>query len=173
MVPAEPGRHERAMTQTERSAAPLGTADDELTVTELTDRWRRALADLDNLRKRYVRDLDRERAAERTRVAGAWLPVLDDVELALVHAEADPDTIRTGLRVVRDKAVEVLARLGFPRQDQEGVPFDPARHEVVRIIDDPNTAPNTVVEVFRPGYGEGERLLRPTAVTVNAPGQRG
>src|SRR5689334_16501775 len=56
---------------------------------ELEDRWRRALADLDNLRKRYARELPREREAERSRVAAAFLPVVDNLELALAHAGPD------------------------------------------------------------------------------------
>jgi molecular chaperone GrpE len=135
-------------------------------VAELQDRWRRALADLDNLRKRYARELDRERAAERARVAAAWLPVLDNLERALEHAGGDQDALVEGLRSVRDQAVGVLAALGYPRQDQAGVPFDPARHEAVGVATDSEAAPGTVVRVVRPGYGEGERQLRPAAVEV-------
>ncbi|MER7046559.1 nucleotide exchange factor GrpE [Streptomyces jumonjinensis] len=135
---------------------------------ELTDRWRRALADLDNLRKRHARDRPRELEAERARVAAAWLPVLDHLELALSHAEADPATIVRGVEAVRDQAVEVLRGLGYPRHDETGVPFDPLRHEVVSVADasDPATAPGTVVQVVRPGYGEPGRQLRPAAVAV-------
>ncbi|HEX2297447.1 MAG TPA: nucleotide exchange factor GrpE, partial [Pseudonocardiaceae bacterium] len=57
----------------------------------------------------------------------------------------------------------------YPRQDEVGVPFDPAQHEAVRIVNDPESEPGTVVEVLRPGYGEAERQLRPGAVTVSGP----
>jgi molecular chaperone GrpE len=133
---------------------------------ELEDRWRRALADLDNLRKRYARELDREREAERARTAAAWLPVLDNLERALEHAGGDQDALAAGLRSVRDQAVAVLAALGYPRQDDAGVPFDPARHEAVGVAADAGAAPGTVVRVIRPGYGQGERQLRPAAVEV-------
>ncbi|HEY2172588.1 MAG TPA: nucleotide exchange factor GrpE [Mycobacteriales bacterium] len=136
-------------------------------VGELEDRWRRAVADLDNLRKRYARDLERERAAERSRVAAAWLPVVDNLELALAHAGGGSDPIVAGVRAVRDQAVEVLARLGFPRHDEIGLPFDPTRHEVVAVVEDPDAEPGTVVQVVRPGYGDGENQLRPAAVTVS------
>jgi molecular chaperone GrpE len=52
------------------------------------------------------------------------------------------------------------------RYDEVGVPFDPARHEVVNVIDDSDAEPGTVVRVLRPGYGTPERQLRPGAVTV-------
>ncbi|MFF1418152.1 nucleotide exchange factor GrpE [Streptomyces sp. NPDC058280] len=134
---------------------------------ELEDRWRRALADLDNLRKRHARDRPRELEAERARVAAAWLPVLDNLELALAHAGADPGAIVQGVQAVRDQAVEVLRNLGYPRQDETGVPFDPTLHEVVSVVDAPDTAPGTVVQVLRPGYGERDRQLRPAAVAVS------
>ena len=135
-------------------------------VAALEDRLRRALADLENLRKRHARELERQRAAEANRVAGAWLPVLDNLDLALSHADADPSTIIEGVRAVRDQALAVLANLGFSRYDEVGVPFDPARHEVINVIDDSDAEPGTVVRVLRPGYGTSERQLRPGAVTV-------
>ncbi|MET9630471.1 nucleotide exchange factor GrpE [Lentzea sp. NPDC006480] len=134
-------------------------------LAELEDRWLRAVAELDNVRKRYGRELDRERTAERARVASAWLPVLDNLELALGHAGGGAFT--EGVRAIRDQAVEVLARLGYPRQDATGVPFDPRRHEVVTVLDDPDTPPNTVVRVLRPGYGD----LRPASVAVSRTAQ--
>ncbi|MEV0932249.1 nucleotide exchange factor GrpE [Streptomyces phaeochromogenes] len=150
--------------------AATGTAapDDEHAVAlrEAEDRWRRALADLDNQRKRHARELEREAAAERARTAAAFLPVIDNLELALSHATADPDAIVEGVRAVRDQAVNVLEGLGYPRHAETGVPFDPARHEVVGVVQDPDADPNTVVQVLRPGYGEAERQLRPAAVTV-------
>lgn len=133
---------------------------------EAEDRWRRALADLDNLRKRHARELAREGAAERARTAAAFLPVIDNLELALSHATADAGAIVEGVRAVRDQAVNVLERLGYPRHAEVGAPFDPAQHEVVGVVQDPDADPNTVVQVLRPGYGEAERQLRPAAVTV-------
>ncbi|ADI05019.1 putative GrpE heat shock protein [Streptomyces bingchenggensis BCW-1] len=149
------------------AGGPAPPGDEHAAVlAELEDRWRRALADLDNLRKRHARELERERAAERARTATALLPVIDNLELALSHAEADPATIVEGVKAVRDQAVDALARLGYARQDETGVPFDPARHEVVGVVDDPEAEPGTVVQVLRPGYGDTGNQLRPVAVAV-------
>jgi molecular chaperone GrpE len=156
----ESARHEEAVATGERQNPPPDA------VAVLEDRLRRALADLDNLRKRQARELERQRVAEANRMAAAWLPVLDNLDLALGHAEADPATIIEGVRAVRDQALAVLAGLGFSRQDEVGVPFDPARHEVVNVVDDSDAEPGTVVRVLRPGYGTPERQLRPGAVTV-------
>ncbi|MFJ5218835.1 nucleotide exchange factor GrpE [Streptomyces sp. NPDC088354] len=166
--PGPPPRPEAANGEPGPDVAAPAPAEDAYTTTirELEDRRRRALADLDNLRKRHARELERERAVERSRTAAAFLPVLDNLERALTHAGADPGVIVEGVRAVRDQAVNVLELLGYPRHAETGVAFDPARHEVVGVVQDPEAPSGTVVEVLRPGYGDGERQLRPAAVTV-------
>jgi molecular chaperone GrpE len=145
--------------------------DADLELAKLEDRWRRAVADLDNLRKRYARELDRERTTERSRVAGAWLPIVDNLERAINHADDRSDAVVEGVRSILDQALQVLEQLGYPRDAQSGVPFDPERHEVVGVVDQPDSAPGTVVEVIRPGYGKGSRQLRPAAVVVSRRGE--
>ncbi|HEY9482020.1 MAG TPA: nucleotide exchange factor GrpE [Micromonosporaceae bacterium] len=136
-------------------------------IAELEDQWRRAAADLDNVRKRSARDAVTQRADERSRVMGSLLPVIDNLDLALEHADADPDSIIDGVRAVRDQAVDVLAALGFGRRDDDiGGSFDPARHEAVAVVDDPQAPAGTIVRVVRPGYGEGDHQLRPASVVV-------
>lgn len=135
-------------------------------VAELEDLWRRAAADLDNVRKRATRDVATQRADERGRVTAALLPIIDNLDLALEHADADPETIVEGVRAVRNQATEVLVALGYPRRDETGDPFDPVRHEAVAVVDDPSAAPGTVVRVVRPGYGDGDHQLRPASVVV-------
>jgi molecular chaperone GrpE len=165
----QPGADEPAVAEPSpgvQAGEAEAVEDPAAVAAELEDRWRRALAELDNLRKRYARELDRERSAERARVAASWLPVLDNLERALDHTDNEPDGLVEGLRSVRDQAVSVLSALGYPRHDEVGMPFDPSRHEAVSVLHDPEAAPGTVVRVLRPGYGEGERQLRPAAVAV-------
>ncbi|MEU0522280.1 nucleotide exchange factor GrpE [Streptomyces niveus] len=155
-----------AASESSESAEPSGPPEPSES-SQLRDRWRRALADLDNLRKRHTKELQREREAERARVCTDWLPVLDNLELALAHAEADSGSVIQGVKAVRDQAVDILHGLGYPRDDETGVPFDPARHEVVTVVDDPGTEPGTVVQCLRPGYGTPGHQLRPMAVVVS------
>ncbi len=135
-------------------------------LAEVEDRWRRAVAELENVRRRCAQQVADERRSERMRVAAAWLPVVDNLELALEHAPGDADPVIDGVRAVRDQAVEVLARLGFPRHAETAVPFDPFRHEAVGVVADPHAAAGSVVSVVRPGYGIGDQLLRPATVVV-------
>jgi molecular chaperone GrpE len=135
-------------------------------VAELEDQRLRALADADNVRKRCARDIERARSEERARVAADWLPVLDNLDLALAHAGADPGAIMDGVRTVRDQAAGVLQRLGFARRDDLGAVFDPSRHDAIGSRAGTDAPAGTVVEVLRPAYGEGDHQLRPALVVV-------
>jgi molecular chaperone GrpE len=135
---------------------------------ELEDRLLRALADLENLRKRYERELRRERDSERARVVIEWLPVIDNLELALRHAGSSSGGLVDGVAAVRDQAVAVLDQLGFRRFEDVGRPFDPTRHEAVSTID-ADAPPDTVVAAVRPGYGSERQILRPAKVVVARP----
>ncbi|MEU9836388.1 nucleotide exchange factor GrpE [Streptosporangium sp. NPDC048047] len=136
-------------------------------VAELEDLWKRALADLDNLRKRVSRDAGRVRLEERARAAGEWLPVLDNLERALEHTEGDPASLAAGLRAVLQQGLTVLTDLGFPRRDDTGETFDPARHEAVAVVPRDDVPAGTVLAVVLPAYGDGERQLRPAQVVVS------
>lgn len=136
-------------------------------IAELEDRWKRALADLDNHRKRAARDAERQRCAERARATAEWLPVVDNLERAIEHGDADRATLLEGVRGVRDQALELLTRLGFPRQDDVGRLFDPTRHEAVATVADSDVPEGSIVQVTLPGYGSGEGQLRPAQVVVS------
>ena len=174
--PVPGGEPAGAAAEPDMTAVSRGTADAaalrarvaelEQRVAELENLWRRALADADNLRKRHARNIEQLRDWERAEVARDWLPVLDNLDRALEHAGADPGAIIEGVRAVRDQAVDLLSRLGYPRRDDLGARFDPARHDAVASIPAAGAPPGTVVEVVHPAYGDGAYQLRPAQVVV-------
>ena len=174
--PVSGGEPARPAAEPDTTAESGGTADVlalqaraaelEKRIAELENLWRRALADADNLRKRHAREIERLRDQERAEAARDWLPVLDNLDRALDHAGTDPGAIIEGVRAVRDQAVELLSRLGYPRRDDLGARFDPARHDAVASIPSPGAPPGTVVEVVHPAYGDGDHQLRPAQVVV-------
>jgi molecular chaperone GrpE len=164
--PEEPGVAGRTRDGSGWPEEPGGAEDSATKISELEDRWRRALADLDNYRKRTIRELDRERFTERARTTAQWLPILDNLELALQHADADPTTLIQGVQSILGQAREVIAQLGYPRRHDEGARFDPADHEAVSTVSGSGAPEGTVVQVVRPGYGEAENRLRPALVVV-------
>ena len=157
----------------DRAAAPgdggkAAVADLEAQLAEARDLRLRALADADNARKRCADQVRRAAAGARAEVASQWLPVLDNLERALAHAQADPGSIIEGIEHVRRQALDVLAKLGFSRRDDMGAMFDPARHDAVASRPVADAAPGTVVEVVQPAYGDGDHQLRPALVVVAA-----
>jgi molecular chaperone GrpE len=155
--------------RTDGEGGPGGAAavaDLEARLAAAEDQKLRALADLDNFRKRCAAQVEQAGADARSEVARQWLPVVDNLERALEHAAADPRTIVEGIQAVRQQALGVLASLGYPRRDDTGATFDPARHEAVAATYDPRVPPGTVVQVVRPGYGEPDHQLRPAQVVV-------
>ncbi|HEY1914159.1 MAG TPA: nucleotide exchange factor GrpE [Streptosporangiaceae bacterium] len=157
----------------EPGASPAGPPPGEPTAGPAPGRsvceedFRRALADLDNLRKRMARDVEQARAEERANAARLWLPVADNLDRALEHAQSDPGSIVAGVRAIRDQVAEILAGLGYPRRDDTGERFDPARHDAVATSPADGVPPGTVVQVVRPGYGTGQHQLRPALVVVS------
>ena len=148
------------------AALQARVAELEKQVAELHNLWRRALADADNLRKRHAREVGQLRDQERAEVARSWLPVLDNLDRALEHAGTDPGAIIEGIRAVRNQAVDLLSRLGYPRRDDLGASFDPVRHDAVASVASADAPPGTVVEVVHPAYGDGDHQLRPALVVV-------
>ncbi|MFD1938339.1 MULTISPECIES: nucleotide exchange factor GrpE [Nonomuraea] len=163
MSESEHGARPAEAEQTEQADLKALIAQLEARVSELEDQRLRALAELDNVRKRATKEAEQERA----RVAKEWLPVLDNLDLALQHADADPSAVVEGVKVVREQALALLERLGFPRRDDTGAAFDPLRHEAVGAVARPDLPQGTVLQVVRPRYGEAERQLRPATVIVS------
>jgi len=141
--------------------------DVEVLQTELTrmeDRFKRALADLDNYRKRSAGEADRRIAEAGDRQLLEWLEVVDSIERALVMS---PDPVDEGLRAVLEQMEAILARQGVQRIGAVGERFDPARHEAIGVQSaDGDTPDQTVVSVPRAGYLRDGRVLRPAQVIV-------
>ena len=156
----------QASAQGEQATTGAQLAELRSRVSAAEDLRLRALADLDNLRKRCAAQVERAAAEAKAAVAADWLPVVDNLDRALEHSQADPDAVIEGVRSVRDQALRVLAGLGYPRRDDVGAMFDPARHDAIAVHNDPGAAAGTVIDVVRPGYGDAEHQLRPAQVVV-------
>jgi molecular chaperone GrpE len=165
--PAASARTQRGAAVPRAEAEEAGAATTSNSqVSDVEDQLKRVLADFDNLRKRLASEVAGARSKERAAVAAAFLPVLDNLELALSHAGSDPSLVQEGIEAVRDQAVAILATLGFVRFDPLAEQFDPVRHEAVSTAPGSSAAPGTIVHVVHPGYGDGEHQLRPAAVVV-------
>jgi molecular chaperone GrpE len=130
----------------------------------LEDRYKRALADLDNYRKRSAREVERLVQEARASVIGDWLEALDSVERAM-RMEPDGPCFE-GLRAVLDQMEAVLAREGVLRIGEAGDRFDPERHEAVAVQPSEEVPDRTILSVERSGFALGDRMIRPAQVVV-------
>ncbi|MCS5732504.1 nucleotide exchange factor GrpE [Herbiconiux daphne] len=150
------------------ASRPVPPDDQDLRLADLEDRWHRAVADLDNMRKRAAREIEFVRDAERARAASVFLPVVDGLQDAVTYARGQRAGLAEGMESIREQAIAALERLGYPRIDEVGVPFDPRIHEVVSVVERGDRPPRTVVAVARLGFGTPERLLRAAGVIVTS-----
>jgi molecular chaperone GrpE len=132
---------------------------------QLDDRYKRALADLDNFRKRSARTAATQVEEAREAIARDWLEAVDSVERALDAGTPD-DPLFEGLRAVLAQMESIVERQGLRRFGAPGEPFDPERHEAVAVREDPQTPDRTIAGVVRPGYEAGDRVVRPAQVVV-------
>jgi molecular chaperone GrpE len=130
----------------------------------LEDRYKRALADLDNYRKRSAREIERRTEEVREAVIRDWLEAVDSVERA-VRLDSDGPCAE-GLRAVLEQMDAVLARQGAVRIGAAGDPFDPERHEAVAVQPSAEVPDRTILSVERSGFALGDRVIRPAQVVV-------
>jgi molecular chaperone GrpE len=150
----------------EQPAAALAAENGELTaaLAQAEERYKRALADLDNYRKRTAREIERRVAEAKESLLRDWLEAVDSVERAL-RIEAD-GPCADGLRAVLEQMDAVLAREGARRIGEAGEPFDPELHEAIAVRALDSVPDRTVVAVERAGLALNDRVIRPAQVVV-------
>jgi len=144
------------------SPAPAGSPDE---LRDLKDRYMRTLADFDNFRKRSEREKADFFKYALTGTIRELLPILDNFDRALDHAEA-VDDFHTGVVMIYKQLADVLQKSGIRVIDEAGVHFDPNIHEAVVREDDPSVPSYTVTQIMQKGYFLHDRLIRPALVKV-------
>lgn len=134
--------------------------------TDWKDKYLRALADMENVRKRTERDRIQAHKYAVEDVLRDILPVLDSLHYAL-KAEGDAAGIREGVELAISNAHRILGEHGFVPIEALHKPFDPCEHEAVGMRPDGDYPANTVIEEERVGYRLHDRLLRPSRVHIS------
>lgn len=127
----------------------------------------RLQAEFDNYRKRVLREQTTVVEQASRPVFRRLLEVLDDFDLALMHAQDRPDFDRFlhGVELVYAKLLDTLRAEGLEQMDAQGKPFDPEHHEALMQTGEGDGDP-VVADVLRPGYTLKGRVLRPAGVRV-------
>ena len=139
-----------------------GESDD---LRKAQDRYMRTLADFENYRKRSEREKDDFRKYAIANLLRDVLPVLENFDRALEHAEGGDD-FHKGVLMIYKQLFDVLQKWGLKPIEEVGVRFDPNIHEAVIREEDPSVPSHTVTATLQKGYFLHDRLLRPALVKV-------
>lgn len=135
-------------------------------VAHMQEERLRERAELENQRKRLVRDVDMARKFANERLLGDLLPVFDSLDAGLMAAGNEASPLRDGLELTFKQLLKVAADNGLQQIDPVGQVFNPEHHQAISHAPAGDAAPDSVVQVFQKGYLLNERLLRPALVVV-------
>ncbi|GAW28057.1 MAG: nucleotide exchange factor GrpE [Bacillota bacterium] len=125
----------------------------------------RALADLENFRRRARQEREELLKYEAEGLITALLPVIDNFERALA-ATGEEGQLRQGVEMIYRQLMEVLTRAGLTPMECQGQEFDPHLHQAVMQVPTEEQPENTIVDVYQKGYYLKDKVIRPAMVTV-------
>lgn len=151
---------------------------------EYKDRWMRAVAELDNYRRRTAREYEQQQMRAGERILRSFLDPVDNLARGIASAREtarkldergdgkavdELNAFIQGMEMAYKQLMDALEREQVKVMEPVGEPFDPNCHEALMMTEAPDAPPNTVVEVVSRGYWLGERVLRHATVVVSKP----
>lgn len=168
---AAEGAAEREQSRAESAdeGSPPDVEELKAKAEENWERYLRAAAEIENIRKRAARDVDQARKFALERFATELLAVRDSLEMGIAAGEsADAESLLEGSKATLRQLASTMERFGVEEIDPHGEPFDPSRHEAMTTQPATEVEPDTVLTVYQKGYMLNGRLLRPARVVVAA-----
>jgi len=151
----------------EEASVDEGMAAIQAKADENWDRYLRAAAEVENIRKRSQRDVEHAHKFALEGFSRELLAVVDSLEMGLdAAASADAAALVEGSEATCKLLKTTLERFGILVVDPEGEPFDPEFHEAISMMPSASLEPGSVLTVVQKGYTLNERLLRPARVVV-------
>ena len=174
----DPGNE--APMQPEPAVAPRPSTSLDRELAEAKDRLLRALADMDNMRKRTEREVADARVYGISNFARDILGVADNMHRAMqalddeLRAKADTGikALLDGVELTERELMNALEKHGVKRIEPLGQKFDPNRHQAMYEVEDASVPSGSVIQVMQAGYLIGDRVLRPALVAVSKGGAK-
>ena len=134
------------------------------------DAMLRMQAEMENLRKRLIRDLEKSRKFALEGVMKDLLQVRDTLErgLDMIDEAASVESLKEGKELTLKMLAKVMTDHGLEVVDPVSEPFNPEFHEAVTVLPSHDVPENTVLEVFQKGFKLHDRLIRPAMVVVSS-----
>jgi molecular chaperone GrpE len=154
------------------AAAPLQADLDKAraAVAEQYDKYLRLQAEFENFKKRMLREQSEQLKFAQLPLLRDLTAVMDDLERALQHGrgeKVDSAAVISGVEMVAKQMGDTFQKYGMVRVSAAKLPFDPAMHQAVGVVETNELPENHVIEEFRPGYVLHERVVRPAMVSVS------
>ena len=145
----------------------------EVDLADAQDSALRAQADAANVQRRAEQEIEKARKFALDRFVGELLPVVDNMERALLAAtdSGAEASIIEGLELTLKSFMDALKKSGVEIVDPQGEPFDPQVAQAMSMVENPDVEPNTVIAVMQKGYTLNGRLVRPAMVMVSKPAE--
>ena len=134
-------------------------------IDELTDRYKRMMAEFENYKKRSAKDRETLYNSLIGDIVTSILPVVDNLEKA-VDAKTDDTSYQDGVKLVQKQLLDILERYGVKTIETVGKTFDPSLHEAVSHIEDESKGEQEIIEEYRKGYTIGTKVIRHAMVSV-------
>ena len=134
-------------------------------IDELTDRYKRMMAEFENYKKRSTKDRENLYNSLIGDIVTSILPVVDNLEKA-VDAKTEDEVYKDGVKLVQKQLLDILERYGVKTIETVGKTFDPSLHEAVSHIEDESKGEQEIVEEYRKGYTIGTKVIRHAMVVV-------
>ena len=137
---------------------------------EERERAIRAVAEMENLRRRAAQDVAKAHQFALEKFAAELLPVLDNLERAIELADKENDALKPmveGVELTLKSMQSGVAKFGLVALDPTNQPFDPNAHQAMSMVPSADVAPNTVIAVMQKGYELNGRVIRPAMVMVS------
>jgi molecular chaperone GrpE len=165
----QPEEQKKEVVEREIEEMKKRVEEKEKEAKEHYDRFLRMAADYENYKKRAARDKEEWIKFANEDLIKAVLPLIDNLERAVNHADKVTDTgvLIEGVRLTIQQLLQALSKFGVSSFESVGKPFDPTRHEAILTIPTDQQEPNQVLEEFQKGYLLNDRLLRPATVSVS------
>ena len=141
--------------------------DAQAKASENWNQYLRAKAEMDNLRRRNVKDLENAHKFGIEKFATELLPVLDGMAMGLAVEDASAESLREGMKLTMNMLEKMMEKLGIEEIDPLNEKFDAAKHQAMGVQPAADVEPNTIIAVMQKGYSLNERLIRPAMVMVS------
>jgi len=140
-----------------------------LEAKENYNKYLRAIADLDNFKKRAVKERSDTLRYASEALARDIVEVVDNLELAVKQSPPGTnDELLKGVKMVLEQLVSGLAKHGVTSESCMGEAFDPEKQEALASVPSNNSEPGTIIEEYKKTYYIKDKLLRPGKVVVSA-----